>query len=74
MQRPLPFASRRSLLAAAALCAAAWLGPAHAPALAQDAVDAPTGKIEGTVKNGVLHLTLPKAGPAQSKKINITSA
>jgi HSP20 family protein len=30
--------------------------------------------IEGTVKNGVLHLTLPKAGPAQAKKINITPA
>jgi HSP20 family protein len=27
--------------------------------------------IEGTVKNGVLHLTLPKAGPAQTKKIAI---
>jgi plastocyanin len=51
MQRPLPFASGRSLLAAAALCAAASLGPGHAPALAQDAAEAPTGKIEGTVKN-----------------------
>jgi len=30
--------------------------------------------IEGTVNNGVLRLTLPKAGPAQTKKINIKSA
>ena len=28
-------------------------------------------KIEGTVKDGVLRLTLPKAGPAKSKKIAI---
>jgi HSP20 family molecular chaperone IbpA len=31
-------------------------------------------KIEGTVKDGVLRLTLPKAGPAKAKKIAITSA
>jgi HSP20 family protein len=30
-------------------------------------------KIEGTVKNGVLRLTLPKAGPAKAKQINIKS-
>lgn len=30
--------------------------------------------IEGTVKNGVLRLTLPKAGPAQTKKISIKQA
>jgi HSP20 family protein len=28
-------------------------------------------KIEGTVKNGVLRLSLPKAGPAQAKQINV---
>lgn len=31
-------------------------------------------RIEGTVKNGVLRLTLPKAGPARTTKINIKSA
>ncbi|HKP55029.1 MAG TPA: Hsp20/alpha crystallin family protein [Chloroflexia bacterium] len=31
-------------------------------------------KIQGTVKDGVLRLTLPKAGPAKTKKIAITSA
>jgi HSP20 family molecular chaperone IbpA len=31
-------------------------------------------RIEGVVKNGVLRLTLPKAGPATTKKINIKSA
>lgn len=30
-------------------------------------------RIEGTVKNGVLRLTLPKAGPAEAKKISIKS-
>lgn len=30
--------------------------------------------IEGKVRNGVLHLTLPKAGPAQTRKISIASA
>jgi len=30
--------------------------------------------IEGTVKNGVLCLTLPKSGPATTKKINVKSA
>ncbi len=32
------------------------------------------GRIEGTVKNGVLRLTLPKAGPARTTKINIKPA
>jgi HSP20 family protein len=31
-------------------------------------------RIEGTVKNGVLRLTLPKAGPAETKKIAVKSA
>jgi HSP20 family molecular chaperone IbpA len=31
-------------------------------------------KIGGTVRNGVLKLTLPKAGPAKTRKINVTSA
>jgi HSP20 family molecular chaperone IbpA len=31
-------------------------------------------KISGTVRNGVLRLTLPKAGPAKTRKINVTSA
>ena len=31
-------------------------------------------RIEGTVKNGVLRLTLPKAGPAKTTKINIKPA
>lgn len=31
-------------------------------------------KIQGTVKDGVLRLSLPKAGPAKTKKISITSA
>ena len=31
-------------------------------------------KIEGTVKDGVLRLTLPKAGPAQTKKIPVKGA
>jgi HSP20 family protein len=30
-------------------------------------------KIEAVVKNGVLYLYLPKAGPAQTKKINVRS-
>jgi len=30
-------------------------------------------RIEGTVNNGVLRLTLPKAGPAEAKKISIKS-
>ena len=30
--------------------------------------------IEGTVKGGVLRLTLPKTGPAQTKKISVKSA
>jgi HSP20 family molecular chaperone IbpA len=32
------------------------------------------GRISGTVRNGVLKLTLPKAGPAKTRKIDITSA
>lgn len=31
-------------------------------------------KIEATVKNGVLHLRLPKAGPAKARKISIKAA
>jgi HSP20 family protein len=31
-------------------------------------------KIEGTVKDGVLRLTLPKVGPAQTKKIPVKGA
>ena len=31
-------------------------------------------RIEGVVKNGVLRLTLPKAGPATTKKISVKSA
>jgi HSP20 family protein len=31
-------------------------------------------KIEATVKNGVLHLRLPKAGPAKARKISVKAA
>ena len=32
------------------------------------------GKIEASVKNGVLYLHLPKAGPAKAKKISVKAA
>lgn len=31
-------------------------------------------KIEASLKNGVLHVTLPKAGPAKTKKISVKAA
>ncbi len=32
------------------------------------------GKIEASVRDGVLHLRLPKSGPAKSRKINVRTA